>query len=133
MVIAEAVLGVDAERLVGLGRIDLAESALHAPMTGFGDVELYPDFAIKAAVLCARIVKNHPLPDGNKRVGYLCLLEFIERNRFRWLPSNDDPDETVQMIEGIAAGAISEYELTEWVKSRLKPPGRQPAKRSVGQ
>jgi hypothetical protein len=29
-----------------------------------------PDLATKAAVLCTRIVKNHPLLDGNKRVGF---------------------------------------------------------------
>ena len=50
-------------------RLDLAESALHAPAATVGDAEFDPDLATKAAVLCARIVKNHPLLDGNKRVG----------------------------------------------------------------
>jgi hypothetical protein len=31
--------------------LDLLDSALHAPQAGFGDVEFYPDFADKGAVL----------------------------------------------------------------------------------
>lgn len=77
------------------------------------------DFATKAAVLCARLVKNHPLPDDNKRAGYLCLLEFVERNGYGWTPPAGDPEETVGMIEGVAAGTVSEQELARWVAERL--------------
>jgi len=28
----------------------------------------YPDFVDKAEILVTRIAKNHPLPDGNKRL-----------------------------------------------------------------
>lgn len=45
-----------------------------------GSVELYPELATKADVLCSRIIRNHPLPDGNKRVGCVALLELIARN-----------------------------------------------------
>jgi prophage maintenance system killer protein len=31
-------------------------------------VEFYPDVIDKAAVLCVRLARNHPLPDGNQRV-----------------------------------------------------------------
>ena len=34
-------------------RIDLADSALHAPGAGFGDQDFYPDLIDKAAVLTA--------------------------------------------------------------------------------
>ena len=33
--------------------VPLAESALAAPRAGYGGVELYPDFDMKAAVLCS--------------------------------------------------------------------------------
>ncbi|ADB53776.1 type II toxin-antitoxin system death-on-curing family toxin [Conexibacter woesei] len=80
LLIAEAVIGVDSARLERLPGIARAESALAAPNAGFGDVELYPELHKKAAILCSRIVRNHPLPDGNKRVGYVCMIEFIRRN-----------------------------------------------------
>jgi death on curing protein len=69
----------------------------------FGGVEFYPDVLDKAAVLCARLARNHPLPDGNKRVAYLSLVEFLARNQIDWLPPS--VDETVATIESVAAGA----------------------------
>ncbi len=68
LVIAEEVTGISAEVLAKASRIDLLDSALHAPQAGFGDQDLYPDFADKAAILLWRIANNHPLPDGNKRL-----------------------------------------------------------------
>ena len=65
--IAAEVTGLDVETLMHVAKLDLADSALHAPAAGFGEVEFYPDFVTKAAVLVVRLAKNHPLPEGNKR------------------------------------------------------------------
>lgn len=115
LLIAEAVLGVPAEAIARWPGIGLAESALRAPAMGFGDVEFYPDVIDKAAVLCARLARNHPLPDGNKRVAYLALLEFLARNQIEWEPPS--VEETVKTIEGVAAGHVSETELANWLRS----------------
>jgi death on curing protein len=119
LVIAEAVTGIPAEALLRSARIHLAESALHAPAAAFGDVEFYPSLEMKAAVLCARLARNHPLPDGNKRAAYLSLLEYIERNGRTWRKSPHDPDETVQVMEAVAANELSESDLAEWIRGRL--------------
>lgn len=66
-VLAELVTGVPAETLTKASRVDLADSALLAPQAGFEDEDFYPDLVDKAAVLCWRLARNHPLPDGNKR------------------------------------------------------------------
>ena len=58
-------------------RLDLAESALHAPQAGWGDVELYPVFAMKAAVLLVRLTKNHALPDANKRTALAVTIGSV--------------------------------------------------------
>ena len=79
LLIAEAVTGVPAETLARLPRLDLAESALHAPQAEFGGVEFHPDFVMKAAVLCSRLLKNHPMPDGDKRAAWVSLQEFSRR------------------------------------------------------
>ena len=68
LTIAESLTRTPALVLARASRLELLDSALHAPQAGFGDVEFYPDFADKAAVLVVRIAKNHPLPDGNKRL-----------------------------------------------------------------
>jgi hypothetical protein len=68
LAIAAEITGLDTNTLIHVTRVDLAESALHAPAAGFGETEFYPDFIDKAAVLLVRLAKNHPLPDGNTDV-----------------------------------------------------------------
>ena len=45
----------------------------------FGE-DAYPDLWAKAAALLQSIVKNHPLVDGNKRLGWLATAVFLELN-----------------------------------------------------
>ena len=70
--IAVEVTGLDVEAATKVANLGLADSALHAPAAGFGETDFYPDFVDKAAVLAVRLVKNHPLPDGNKRAPLGC-------------------------------------------------------------
>lgn len=62
LAIAEAVTGTPVETLARAARLDLLDSALHAPQAGFGDEDFYPAFVDKAAVLVVRIAKNQPTP-----------------------------------------------------------------------
>jgi death on curing protein len=119
LLIAEVATGIPADDLSLLPTLGLAESALAAPAASYGRVEFYPDFIDKAAVLCTRIVRNHPLPDGNKRTAFLALVEFIERNGHRWAEGEGDPDESVAMIEAVAAGTLTEAQLAAWIRSRV--------------
>jgi death-on-curing protein len=119
LLIAEAVVGVPAEQIARWPGIGLAESALHAPSAAFGGVELYPDVIDKAAVLGYRLARNHPLPDGNKRVAYLAMVEFLTRNGVEW--TRPSVEETVATIEAAAAGAIRERELAEWLRATSTP------------
>jgi len=118
LLIGEAVLGIEAERLARVVKAGPAESALGAPFGGFGDHEQYPEFADKAAILCARLVRNHPLPDGNKRAALVAMLEFVERNGHRWLAPNDVDDVAVT-IERLAARDLDEETFRAWVAERI--------------
>ena len=64
LILTELATGFAAEELITTGKLDLADSALHAPQAGHGDQDFYPDIYDKAAVLCWRLARNHPLPDG---------------------------------------------------------------------
>ena len=98
----------------------LAASALAAPAGGYGGVEAYPEFVEKAAVLTWHLIRNHPMPDGNKRTAFVCLLEFVERNRHSWrIHPAQEEDESVALFEGVAAGVVSRQELRKWLESRL--------------
>jgi death-on-curing protein len=63
-------------------------------------------------------VRNHALPDGNKRVGYLCMLEFLARNGLAWQRADGDPDETVGMVESVAAGGTELESVVVWITRR---------------
>lgn len=121
LLIAEAILGAPAEQLAQMPRlVALAESALGAPQARFDGTELHPGTIHKAAVLCERIIRNHPLPDGNKRCGYLCLIESLARNGYDWNDSPHDPDETDAIIRGVADSSLPLAELEAWVAQRAK-------------
>lgn len=60
--------------------IGLLESACLRPSTTvFGD-EAYHSLELKAAALLHAIVKNHPLVDGNKRLGWLACVVTLDLN-----------------------------------------------------
>jgi len=118
LLVAERVLGIDAKALKSAVKLDLAESALAAPFMGFGDTLFYPDPAQRAAIVCSRIIRNHSLPDGNKRAGYLCMLIQLERADLTFSHPEGGQDEIADMIEALAASELSEEEFVAWVKER---------------
>ncbi len=109
LVIAERVLDVDAKALKSAAKLDAAESALAAPLSR-------P--AQRAAIVCSRIIRNHPLPDGNKRTGYLCMLVQLEQAGLTFTHPEGGEDETADVIEALAASELSEEAFVEWVKER---------------
>lgn len=119
LLIAEAVTGIDTAVLAKAARLELAESALNAPRAEFGEVEFYPEFVTKAAVLCARLAWNHPLPDGNKRAAWVALREFCARNGYRLTPNS--VDDAVATMEALAAHQIDEAQLVVWIEARILP------------
>jgi death-on-curing protein len=117
--LAEQVTGVEAAVLAKASRIDLADSALHAPAAGFGDEDFYPDLYDKAAVLCCRLAWNHPLIDGNKRAAWAALVLFLDLNGGVWAPGPPDVDEAEEAMLAVAAGEVDEAWLAEWLRSRV--------------
>lgn len=95
--ISAEVTGLDVKTLIRVTKLDLADSALHAPAAAFGGTDFYPDFVDKAAVLIVRLAKNHPLPDGNKRAAWVSLRMFIEINRWHWtrMPDTNQAEHAV--------------------------------------
>jgi prophage maintenance system killer protein len=75
-----------AKKLVG----DLFGQEISARLEGilgnlyqtYGGEELYPSIEEKAAHLLYFVIKDHPFFDGNKRIGSLLFLYFLEKNSF---------------------------------------------------
>lgn len=77
LTVAEAVTGIDADVLARVSHLDLLDSALHAPQAGFGDVEFYPEFVDKAAVLVVHIAHNHHFQTVTNALHGKCLSCFV--------------------------------------------------------
>jgi prophage maintenance system killer protein len=61
--------------------------------------------------------RNHPLPDGNKRVAYLAMRELLARSGYEWIRPDDD--ETAEMVERLAASDVSEEDFAAWVAEHV--------------
>jgi death-on-curing protein len=118
--LAEQVTGIDTSVLTKMARVDLADSALHAPQAGFGDDDFYPELIDKAAVLTTHLAWNHPLPDGNKRAAWACLVMFVELNGGRWDPDPPDVDEAEAAMLAVAAHEVDEAWFSNWLGERLR-------------
>jgi death-on-curing protein len=118
--LAEQVTGVEAAVLLKAARVELADSALHAPGAGFGDEEFYPDLVEKAAVLTCRLAWNHPLPDGNKRAAWATLVLFIDLNTGRWDPDPPNVDDAEAAMLAVAAHDVDEASFAEWLRARIR-------------
>jgi len=119
--IAAEVTGLDIKTVMKVTKLDLADSALHAPAAGFGDTDFYPDFVDKAAVLVVRLAGNHPLPDGNKRAAWVSLRAFVDVNGWGWDPK-PTVDDAEHAVLAIAAGEWDEAATADWLRGRLAPP-----------
>lgn len=119
LAIASVVLDVDPQALVGATKLGPLDSALHAPFASYGDIELYPEPWQKCAILGSRICRNHPFPDGNKRVAFLAMLAFARLYGARWEP----PHDAGPVIRSLAASEIDEEVFAEWVREGWRPGG----------
>ena len=79
----------------------LGAAAARPQTTVFGD-DAYPDVWAKAAALLQSIVKNHPLVDGNKRLGWLATAVFLELNGVE--PVRATNDAVYDLVMCVAAG-----------------------------
>ncbi len=118
--LAEQVTGNEASVLAKAARVDLADSALHAPQAGFGDDDFYPDVFDKAAVLVCRLAWNHPLPDGNKRAAWAALVMFIDLNDGTWEPDPPNVDDAETAMLKVAAGEVDEQWFATWLRERVR-------------
>ncbi len=115
---AQAVLGVDASELLHVTKIPLAESALAAPFASFGGHDFYEHPIQRAAILASRIMRNHPLPDGNKRVALILMDIYLAEHGLTQTATQADRDRT---FRAVAAREMSEDHFIVWLQSQTEP------------
>lgn len=92
--------------------LSLLNSALESAFATFDGKELYPSIKEKGARLGFSLISNHAFVDGNKRIGILILLTFLEVNGVKLRPTND---ELACVGLAIASGEMKYEQLLEWI------------------
>lgn len=95
----------------------LLESASGRPrISAFGE-DAYPTMHEKAVALLHSIVRNHPLQDGNKRLGWAAAVLFYAMNGFDVPPDEDAQFEFVMSIAERGLDDVPEIakQLSLWV------------------
>lgn len=101
--------------LRGIRDSGLLQSALAHPqnMFHYDEASLFEI----AAAYAARIAKNHPFLDGNKRTAYIAARLFLRLNGFDLTATRE---EKVGTILRLAAGELSESDLVRWIEVNSK-------------
>ncbi len=107
---------LDTEDLVELARLLLGQpvplrdigllgaAAARPQASAFGQ-DAYSDVWTKAAALLHSVVSNHPLVDGNKRLGWLATAVFLELNDAS--VSETANDDVYDLVMAVAKGDLS--------------------------
>ena len=98
----------------------LLDSALNLPKQTFGGADLYKTLTDKAIILYYALIKNHPFPNGNKRMATASLLVFLFINNY-WLETT--PAELAEWAIKVAESKQKDpmiVELGLWLEGRIK-------------
>lgn len=100
----------------GVREAGLMASALARPqnLVAYGD----PDAPALAAAYAYGIARNHPFVDGNKRTAAVVAETFLMLNGYD-LTATDA--EVVVAFVALAAGELTEAELTDWFRQHSVP------------
>jgi death on curing protein len=110
---------LDLDDLLGLVRalrtgpvrdVGLLDSAAARPRSHVFGQEAYPTLSLKAAALLHSLARNHPLVDGNKRLGWLATVVFLDLNGHE--PDLED-DAAFHLVMDVAAGKADVEEIAD--------------------
>ena len=96
----------------------LGSAAARPQASAFGE-DAYPDVWTKAAALLHSVVKNHPLVDGNKRLGWLACAVFLDLNGID--PTTASNDGVYDLVIRVASEPVETTELAEMLRSLVSP------------
>lgn len=94
----------------------LLQSALARPQQIFAYDEAGATLTALAAAYAAGIARNHAFIDGNKRTALVACIMFLRLNGY---DIRADYAACYQTFYNLAAGKLSEAELTAWLNARL--------------
>lgn len=102
----------------GIRDLGLLESALAAPRQTFAGQDLYPTLVGKATALGFSLIQNHPLVDGNKRIGHAAMATTLVLNGADLNATVDDAEAAVLSV---ASGSMDREAFTSWLVAVVIP------------
>ncbi len=106
--LSELLAIVDEYGLQSARDVGLLDSAAHRPQTSVYGEHAYPTLDEKVAVLLESIVRNHPLIDGTKRLGWLAVYVFYGRNG---VVLDAPHDAAYDLVIGVATGELDYHQV----------------------
>jgi death-on-curing protein len=98
----------------GIREPNLLASALAQPKMTAGGKYVHRTMFEKAAAYGYHVCRNHPFVDGNKRVAFILMVIFLERNGWDLRAKEEDAYPT--MID-LASGKLTKRALAVWLKN----------------
>ncbi|MFI5176132.1 MAG: type II toxin-antitoxin system death-on-curing family toxin [Terriglobia bacterium] len=99
----------------GIRDRNLLDSALAQPRMTFAGRSLHRTLFEKAAAYGYHVCRNHPFVDGNKRVAFVLMDLFLQKNGWTLTASEED---AYTMMINLADGRLSKQSLAKWLKTR---------------
>lgn len=95
----------------------LLRASLESAFQTFDGIELYSTDVDKIAAVCYNVIKNHPLIDGNKRLGITLMAVLCDIND---IPLECSDEELVELGVGIAEGKYDREQVKSWIIAHIK-------------
>ena len=125
---SEAIEYLDIEDLIGLAvvllgdpppirDVGLLEAAAARPRASAFGEDAYTDLWAKAAALLHSVVKNHPLVDGNKRLGWLATATFLDLNGVEVTKATND--DVYDLVMRVAASQLGVADIAGRLQALL--------------
>jgi len=118
----QAALVAEHGGLVGEPDANKLESALARAPNRFAYGDPSPTLGVLAAEYAFGLARNHPFPDGNKRVALMAAYAFLQINGARLVATELD---AVATFRALAAGEVTLEELTAWFAANTAIPKRR--------
>jgi death on curing protein len=102
---------------MGIRDEGMLDSALEQPKVMFGGSFLHDSITKMAAAYGFHLCNNHPFIDGNKRIAFVAMDTFLQKNGFEICAT--EKEAYVIMIK-LASGKLTKEELTNWLEINIK-------------
>ena len=95
----------------------LLASALAQPKLTVGGKFVHRTIFDKASAYGYHLCANHAFIDGNKRIAFVVMYVFLEKNGYELSATEQDAYQTMMAV---AAGSMKKRALAEWLRSVSK-------------